>query len=143
VRGCWFPPQADGIPADADLGTITAGGNDLGYISGMIRAAWAGWMQARPLIRPLGRALGRGAVPAVTVEDVGKAAAGLARVVAAARIRAPRAQVVLVDYLTVVGADTVPSAVTPLTVSVIAPERNWCRRPRSAAGTDRARPSRG
>lgn len=33
VRGCWFPPQADGIPADADLGTITAGGNDLGYMA--------------------------------------------------------------------------------------------------------------
>lgn len=124
LRGRRFAPQVDGIRADADLVTITTGGNDLRYIGSMIRAAWAGWMQARPLIRPLGRALGRSAVPAAAGEDVGKAADGLARVVAAARVRAPRARVVLVDYLTVVGADTIPSAVTPLTVSEIAALRH-------------------
>lgn len=32
-----FPPQVQGVTSDADVVTITAGGNDIGYIGGMMR----------------------------------------------------------------------------------------------------------
>jgi lysophospholipase L1-like esterase len=108
-----FPPQLAGVPADADLVTVTAGGNDLGYLGGMLRAALAGRLRARALTRPLGRALLRDGVPEVAEEDVERATAGLARVAEAVRTRAPGARVVLVDYLTVLGADTRPGPEAP------------------------------
>jgi len=108
-----FPPQLAGMPADADLVTVTAGGNDLGYIGGMTRAAFAGHLRSRRLMRPIGRALLRDGVPEVTDGDVERAAAGLARIVDALRSRAPGARVVLVDYLTVLGADTRPGREAP------------------------------
>jgi lysophospholipase L1-like esterase len=97
LRGKRFPPQVDGIPADADLVTVTAGGNDLGYVGGMMRAALAGRLRARLLTRPIGGLVGRNAVPAATDADVERATSGLARVVEAARTRAPGARAVLVD----------------------------------------------
>jgi lysophospholipase L1-like esterase len=117
--GRTFPPQAQGIPADADLVTVTAGGNDLGYAAGMLRAAWAGWLRSRPLTRPLGSALGRAAPPPATEAAVEGAASGLVRVVETARARAPRARVVLVDYLTVLGPDTRTGPAVPLSADEI------------------------
>lgn len=102
--GVRFPPQLDGLPADADLVTVTAGGNDLRFIGSMLTAAWqrhdprsamavvlAG--QQQPAIPETGTPAFAGAV--------GSVAADLARIVARVRARAPRARVVLVDYLTV------------------------------------------
>jgi lysophospholipase L1-like esterase len=113
-RGVRFAPQLDGLPADADLITITAGGNDLGYAAGLLRAGYAGWLQRLPPLRPIGRAYGRNAVPPAGPADVERATAGLADIVTAARQRAPAARVVLVDYLTVFGADPVPRRIATL-----------------------------
>ena len=123
-----FPPQADGISADADLITLTAGGNDLGYAGGMLRVAFAGWLRRRPLLRPAGRVLGRNAVPDSSEADVQRAADGLTRVVEVARTRAPQARVVLVDYLTVMGDDTRPGVSTPFELSEIAAFRDLAAR---------------
>ena len=38
-NGVSIPPQIDGLPADAELVTITAGGNDLGFIGATMSAA--------------------------------------------------------------------------------------------------------
>ena len=35
-----FPPQIEGLPGDADVVTITAGGNDMDYIGAVMRDAW-------------------------------------------------------------------------------------------------------
>jgi hypothetical protein len=40
-----FPPQISNIPKDADIITVTAGGNDLNYIGGMISDACGAPMQ--------------------------------------------------------------------------------------------------
>jgi lysophospholipase L1-like esterase len=101
-----FPPQLDGLPADADLVTITVGGNDFHYIGSMVRLGLAGRFSSRPLTRPLGAVLKRRGVPRPSEDDIDRAAAGLARVVEEVRGRAKGARVVLVDYLTVVGPDT-------------------------------------
>jgi lysophospholipase L1-like esterase len=39
VSGHVYPPQIDGVPADADVVTITAGGNDLQFAGAMLYAA--------------------------------------------------------------------------------------------------------
>jgi hypothetical protein len=82
----------DGIPVDADLITVTAGGNDLRYAGAMLFAALAGWLRARPATRPIGKSISGKAAPAAMDADVARVASGLERVVEAARRRAPRAQ---------------------------------------------------
>ena len=103
--GVQFPPQILGLPAGADLVTVTAGGNDLRFIGSMLAMAWHRHDPAAPMTallaaQPAGRAgpdVGSGAFGRA-VETV---SADLARIVAQVRVRAPRARVVLVDYLTV------------------------------------------
>ncbi len=109
-----FPPQVDGVPADADLITVTARGNDLDYIGGLGRAALAGRLQSWPATRWLGERLGRRGVPQVAPADAERAIEGLCTVVGAARQRAPGARIVLVDYLAVVGPDSRPGPELPL-----------------------------
>ena len=89
-----FSPQVEGIPVDADLIAVTAGGNDLRYAGPMLFAALAGWLRARPATRPIGKSISGKAAPAAMVADVARVASGLERVVEAARRRAPRAHAV-------------------------------------------------
>lgn len=112
TRSHVFPPQVQGLPADADLVTITAGGNDLNYAASMIISGYAGRLSSRALTRPLGKLLARD-VPVPSAADLDRAAAGLARVVEAARGKAPEARVLLVDYVTVLGPGTVPGRDVP------------------------------
>ncbi|MFJ9381329.1 SGNH/GDSL hydrolase family protein [Streptomyces sp. NPDC101455] len=108
-----FPPQLDGLPAAADLVTITAGGNDLGYIGSMVRLGKAARLSSHALSRPLTARLRRGGVPRPSEDDIDRAAANLSRIVEETRKRAKNAQVLLVDYLTVIGPDTRPSREAP------------------------------
>ena len=120
VRGPQFRPHITGVPADADLITVTAGGNDVGYIGGLMGAATLAWLDERLITRPLGALLGRQPPPSPTEADFAAAAGGLARVVETARLWAPRARVVLVDYLTVIGPDTPAVPSTRLTPAQLA-----------------------
>ncbi len=95
-----FPPQVPQVPADADLVTVTAGGNDVGYLATMVRLGFAGLLRRRFVTRPLAPLLARGGVTRPSREALDAAVAGLVAVVAAARERAPQARVLLVDYLT-------------------------------------------
>lgn len=113
MRGHVFPPQIQGLPADSDLVTITAGGNDLGYAASMIASGYAGRLSSRALTRPFGMLLARRGVPAPTAADVERAASGLVRIVEAVRGRVPEARVLLVDYVTVLGPGTVPGRDVP------------------------------
>jgi lysophospholipase L1-like esterase len=115
-----FPPQIDGLPRDADLVTITAGGNDLRFAASLLKAGWAGWFAQHALTRSLGRRWSAGVVPPIGPEDVERAASGLARVVDGVRARVPSARILLVDYLTIVGAETVPAENVPLDAATIA-----------------------
>jgi lysophospholipase L1-like esterase len=108
-----FPPQLQGLPADADLVTITVGGNDLRYAGSMIRFGVAGRLSGRTLTRPLGALFARGGVPRPSVADVEQAARNLARIVTAIRGKAPGARILLVDYVTVIGPVTRPGPEVP------------------------------
>ena len=101
-----FEPQIKGLPSDADMVTITAGGNDLGYIGGVIHDA----------LKPsfFGRLLSRmipAPKPDVTAEDVAET---FIAVVDEVRKIAPRSRVLLVEYLTLFGSDIKPGENTTL-----------------------------
>jgi lysophospholipase L1-like esterase len=106
------PPQVDGVPEDAAVVTITAGGNDLHFIGAMASVAWHRLEPDSPLLPLLGDAFAAG-IPAPTADDVERATAGLVRIVERARERAPRCRVLLVDYLTVL--DRASADHTPFT----------------------------
>ncbi|WP_074390921.1 SGNH/GDSL hydrolase family protein [Hoyosella altamirensis] len=101
-------PQLEYFPADADLVTFTAGGNDLSYIGSMIKLGCAGRLP-NPLMRPIARLLELGGPPALTESDITDIAEAIARIVDTVRHRAPAARIVLVEYLTVLGPDTKPN----------------------------------
>ena len=101
VTGIELPPQISGLPPDADLVTITAGGNDLQFIGSMLFAAWC---KAEPdgLITQMLAQMFEEGIPEISQTDVNATADGLVRIVAAVRERASTARIILVDYLTVV-----------------------------------------
>ena len=112
--GTRFPPQLGAVTEATDLVTITAGGNDLRYAGSMMFAAWNRADPHGQIAQTLApEYAGRQIAP--TPRDVDEAAAGLARVVERVRERAPRARVVLVDYLTVIGEQTRPDPGAPFT----------------------------
>jgi lysophospholipase L1-like esterase len=101
MTGIEYPPQILGVPADADLVTITAGGNDLQFIGSMLFAAWRkadpnGW-----ITQYLAETFSEG-IPEIHANEVSTVAEGLIRIVSAVRQQASSARIILVDYLTVV-----------------------------------------
>lgn len=115
-----FAPQIQSVTADATLVTITAGGNDLGYLRGILLTALAGLLLAPRLLRPVAsRVRARVAVEVPSRATAAKATAGLALVVDAVHAAAPSARVLLVDYLPIITADTTPET-TRFSLSEIA-----------------------
>jgi lysophospholipase L1-like esterase len=92
------PPQVDAVHADTSLVTITGGGNDIGYLPGLTLASV-------PL--PVGLLLGgrrrlRGFTDAARVDDRFRhLESDLGALLERIRERAPRARIVIVDYLTI------------------------------------------
>lgn len=111
-----FPPQLELVdPAlDLDLVTITAGGNDLGHLGSMLRAGLAARLARHRVTRPLARRMRSRAEP-VAPAQVDAATRGLVRIVEEVALRAPRARILLVDYLTIIGPDTRGSRSAPFT----------------------------
>jgi lysophospholipase L1-like esterase len=99
-----FEPQIQSVTANADFVTITAGGNDMGYIGGMMKDA----LMAREdvLSQSIQWVLSwfhKDEEVSVPTEDelVGR----MGDVIDAVRARAPEAIIILVEYLTVIGND--------------------------------------
>lgn len=107
--GVQFPPQIEGVPAAADLVTVTVGGNDVHFVGSMLASAWQRYEPDGALARQLRRMIPRGNPACDLAAELGGA---LARVVTAVRQRATGARVILVDYLTVLDVDAVPARIT-------------------------------
>ena len=93
------PPQLDALRADTRLVTVTVGGNDLGYMSGLMAASCLG------LATP-GTAPSANCRPAAVPDEAAYAsvASRLQQVAAEVRRRSPQARLVFVDYATVLPA---------------------------------------
>ena len=111
-----LPPQLEGLPADVDIVTLTAGGNDLGYSAGMIGDAARLTVEDGEVLGMMlegmglkrdaagaGDGDGNGSVVGVSKEEV---AARFVRVIDAIKARAPNAKVFLVEYLAVFGPES-------------------------------------
>ncbi|MGY1643520.1 SGNH/GDSL hydrolase family protein [Geodermatophilus sp. SYSU D00703] len=107
LGGGTVPPQIDAVDERTDLVTLTVGGNDVEYLLTMLRCSYRVAPEPAPASA---RALLGAPVDRAAVE---RALAGLAveltAAVAAVGERAPRARVVLVDYLTVLPAHACPA----------------------------------
>jgi lysophospholipase L1-like esterase len=107
MTGGTVPPQLDALVPDADLVTITIGGNDIEYLLTLLRCSYAADPDAVPVEA---RAFFATPVdPAAVDSALAGLPAKLATLVAAVRERAPGARVVLVDYLTVVPDGSSPA----------------------------------
>ncbi|MCD2192011.1 SGNH/GDSL hydrolase family protein [Actinomycetospora endophytica] len=111
------PPQIEAVTPDCELVTITAGGNDLGYVGTLFAAGALGsalrWLPLVPVsVRErLGDLVSFRTTPDAAPDVFAAVAASQAEVVERVRARAPRARILLVDYLTLIGA----ASVAPLT----------------------------
>jgi len=118
-----FAPQVSAVTPDTRLVTITAGGNDAGYIGALTKLSLAHAAGRRlPGLHPRVSAwLADWAGTLPSPSQFVQVADSLTRVVEAVRGRAPQGQVVLVDYLTVV--ETAPgsggSSSLPLTAEQV------------------------
>lgn len=94
-----FEPQLLGLPPDADVVTITGGGNDLAYIGSMmtdsLRAYWVGrlFVSAAEKEIPM---------------DADALSKRFVDVIDRIEQQAPRARIYLVEYLTLLGPDVRP-----------------------------------
>ncbi|MEN9705771.1 MAG: hypothetical protein RLZZ393_1650 [Pseudomonadota bacterium] len=99
LLGPWdeLPPQLDALRADTRLVTVTVGGNDLGYMSGLMAASCLGISAAAP---------GPNCRHAVEPDEAAYAsvASRLQQIAAEVRRRSPQARLVFVDYATVLPA---------------------------------------
>ena len=91
LLGPWneLPPQLDALTADARLVTVTIGGNDLAYMGSLMGASACA--AAAPC----------NAVKQPTEQDYAALGQRLARIAAEVHRRSPEAQLVFVDYFTV------------------------------------------
>jgi lysophospholipase L1-like esterase len=101
-------PQVEGVTGDADFVTITSGGNDFGYIGGMMQDAFAG---SKGVVKGLVRwALSWRTKDAIDNPDEDEIVRRMDNVILAIRQRAPKATVLLVEYLTLIGPDAQPNS---------------------------------
>jgi lysophospholipase L1-like esterase len=110
------PPQLDALGPDTALVTITAGGNDLEYVGTFLRGSFLNTM-ARPAAIFGRRVANRIRARVSYLKDEASyqtVADSLTAVVEKARERSPRARIVLVDYLSLVGPSTRPRVDVPL-----------------------------
>lgn len=101
LTGELFPTQLSNLPEDADIITITAGGNDINYIGGLASDACAALGLETP-------------IPNTGTLSPDELAGRLGGVLDAIHERAPGACIFLVEYLAVLGPDTRPGQDIPV-----------------------------
>ena len=98
-----FPPQLEGVPENADIVTLTAGGNDVGYGINMMKdSLWASGF---------GGSNQQGAEASISIEELTQR---FLAVVDAIKQKAPKATLYLIDYIPIFGDLTKPGHDTPL-----------------------------
>jgi lysophospholipase L1-like esterase len=124
VTGPWneLPPQIEAVTADTRLVTVTIGGNDVGFIGGLIAAACA-HAPAPPPGAPGGRCP---PVAAPTEADWSAMEAGLGEIASQVRKRAPMARLMFVQYVPTVARSAclaVPLNADELAAAIVMADR--------------------
>jgi lysophospholipase L1-like esterase len=118
MGGVEFPPQIPAIPVEADIVTLTAGGNDLMYIGGLVRNAMNETAYVGGVLSALLRWSGR-LPPPSTPPSAEEVTARFTQVIDAIHARAPNARILLVTYLTCLGNHVQAGVNTQLTAAQI------------------------
>ena len=126
LLGPWgeLPPQLDAVDADTRLVTITIGGNDLGYIAGLMIGACR---QLAIDAADSAAAARCPPAPAPTEQSFADVEARMRSIAAEVRRRAPAARLVFVDYPSVLPPQGTCAA-TPLTPAQADASREVARR---------------
>src|SRR3954454_3706591 len=103
LTGGTVPPQLEAVGPDADLVTITVGGNDVDYLLTLLRCSYRVDPGGAP--EEAGPFFGTPIDPAAVDAALAALPGTLVALVAAVGGRAPRARVLLVDYLTILPED--------------------------------------
>ncbi|KAJ4418580.1 hypothetical protein N0V82_005466 [Gnomoniopsis sp. IMI 355080] len=142
-RGQTFPAQVDHVPGNADVVLITGGGNDLGYIGDLILDSLKTYRGFRLLLRMYnllfkrgGGLLPGGANTSNNNDKLDQAALTerYGKVLDAIHAKAPSAHVVVVEYLTLLGADAQPGVDVPLSAEGVGRHQAVAERLRIATG---------
>lgn len=100
MGGQTFDAQLDHLPADADIVTLTCGGNDLNYIGGLVYDSLMSYLGPLKRVVP-----GQTKDPPIQLDELrNRFLAVLDKI----HDIAPKAKVYLVEYLTIIGNDTRP-----------------------------------
>ena len=134
ILGRWndLAPQVDAVTPDTRLVTVTIGGNDLGYIGSLYASSCSGAEPAqqpsfcRPRAGVDSEARSR-ALAAPTEEAWAALEARLEAIATEVRLRSPAAELVFVDYLTVL-PETELCSQTPLSKEAAAQARATAKR---------------
>ncbi|KAK5729054.1 hypothetical protein LTR15_002195 [Elasticomyces elasticus] len=114
-------PQLEGFPANADIVTITAGGNELGYSGGQMIDSYLSY--AGPLKWFISKYRGR---PTTDV-DADELSRRFCAVVDRIKSIAPTAEIYLAEYPAVFGDATTPGRDVPLTAGQVSYYRERAR----------------
>lgn len=109
ANGHTFQPQIQGVPEDADIVLVLGGGNDMFYVGGLFMEH--SWMvTAMSLVNRLkGTSPPDMPKPANEEEVIRR----FGRVLDAVHAKAPKARVVVIEYLTLLGPDVKPGIDVP------------------------------
>lgn len=112
------PPQIEGIPLGVEgrtIVTITAGGNDIGYVGRLMLDSFYGtWLGY-----PLGWMISRRLPADFEALDENALVNRFSQVVEAIRKRIPHAEIILVGYLTLLGSHVQPKENVPVTAEQV------------------------
>jgi lysophospholipase L1-like esterase len=111
--GKTFDPQLELLPKDADIVTLTGGGNDLGYSGGMI---YDSFLDSEGPIKDSLQDFMMASPPGV---DDGTLTDRFLKVIDRIREIAPNARIFLVDYVAVFGDSTQPGRDTTLSMEKV------------------------
>ncbi|KAJ6006231.1 hypothetical protein N7451_004175 [Penicillium sp. IBT 35674x] len=109
-----FPPQIQSVPEDADIITVTAGGNDIGYIGNMMQDAASATLLGSVAItvirgvKYIASFFSQSRVQAATTISPEELVERLGDTLDKIHARAPNARIYLVEYVAVLGPSTKP-----------------------------------
>jgi hypothetical protein len=103
--GRTFPPQISGIPEAADIVMVLGGGNDMGYIGGLFMDSVEAYWIPRMILNVSRWFTGPADISVLSTEEL---AERYSTVLDTIHGKAPKAQVLVVEYLTLLGTDLKP-----------------------------------
>lgn len=106
-----FPPQISQLPEDADVVFVLGGGNDIGYVGGIFTDVIQSFVVGRMLLNTVGFVRGNADLFPGSDMDEQELADKYGALLDAIHTKAPKAKVIVVEYLTLFGDDATPALV--------------------------------